>query len=203
MTDIVKPPRISVDGEMFGGIVSHFSMVELGACVVENSGEGMRQYGSLIRPSIGHNEPYEHGARKVLRRSYEEFFEKGKDPRQVAYEFVDFCDGIRGEEKSVKLTGVNISFDFPFIREFLYRFCPDRYEVIGYKGYEITSFADAVFDLPLGTLSAKRAWERIKAYPKIYERYYPGALTHGAIQDSIDQAKLLLALEEVQLYRRP
>jgi hypothetical protein len=199
---MMKTYRISVDGEMLGGVVGHFSMVEIGACVLPTPGgslQAMKTFGQIIAPSAHFAAAYEHGARKVLRRSFEEFLKLGRPPQDVAHEFIDFCDEARGENGKVELVGVNIAFDFGFIREFLYRFCPDRYDVIGHKGYDITSFACSELGFPLGDMSAKKAWFYISQINReVFDKYYPGALTHNASQDAIDQAKLLLALEELQ-----
>jgi hypothetical protein len=163
----------------------------------------MKTFGQIIAPPTHIAPAYEHGARNVLRRSFEEYLQQGRPPQDVAYEFVDFCDQARGEGGKVELVGVNIAFDFAFIREFLYKFCPDRYEVIGHKGYDITSYASGVLGLPIGDMSAKKAWFHISHIDrKIYEKYYTGKLTHNATQDAIDQAKLLLALEELQYLKR-
>ena len=187
--------RISIDGEMLGGVVRHYSMIELGACTIEACPR--ITFSGIIRPTLDANEPYEHGARKVLRRPFQDYYTKGQDPRDVAHAFIEFCDSVRNGRK-IELHGVNIAFDFAFFREFLYRYSPDRYEVIGHKGYDITSFGCGVFQVPLGSMSAQKLWNLIKTFPDVHAKYYPGELCHSAIEDAIDQAKLLLALEEVQ-----
>jgi len=46
-------------------------------------------------------------------------------------------------------------------------------------------------------VSACKAWALImNQAPSIYERYFPGLITHNALKDAIDQTMLLLALEE-------
>jgi hypothetical protein len=46
-------------------------------------------------------------------------------------------------------------------------------------------------------MSTSKAWKLIQSHaPSVYEKYFPGALTHNALKDAIDQTMLLLALEE-------
>ena len=192
--------RISFDGEMLGGVAGHYSLVEIGACTIEPIGK-MQKFGCIIRPSMGHAEAYEHGSMKVLRRPFEVFQKEGLDPRDAAHQFVDFCDEVRGD-RNIELHGVNSPFDFQFFREFLHRFCPDRADVIGYKAFDITSYACGVFGLSLGSWSAKKTWKLIKTHhPVIYAKYFRGELEHTGLEDAIDQARLLMAIEEVQLLR--
>ncbi len=51
--------------------------------------------------------------------------------------------------------------------------------------------------MPLSEMSTSKAWTLMKSQvPAICEKYFPGAVTHNALKDVIDQTMLLLALEE-------
>ena len=184
--------RFHFDGEMLGSIPGKHPLVEIGCCNVVPRSE-MKTFEGLIRPF---DAPYEYGARRVLRRSYEEYMSNGEDGRDVAHRFIDYLHSTAGGRK-IEISCVNPGFDIGFLKVFLDAYANDEVTVIGYKTYDVVSYACGVFKLPLSEMSKGKAWEMIKQKSaEIYNKYFPGEMTHNALQDAIDQTALLLALEE-------
>lgn len=184
--------RFHVDGEMLGSIPGTHPLVEIGCCTVSQK-VSMETFEVLISPN---DAPYEYGAYRILRRPYQEYRASGMDPRDAAHQFIDFLKRVAGGRK-IEISCVNPGFDFGFLKTFLSMYANDETGVIGFKSYDVVSYACGVFRKPLSEMSASKAWELIKSHaPSVYEMYFPGAITHNALKDAIDQTMLLLALEE-------
>lgn len=184
--------RFHVDGEMLGSIPGKHPLVEIGCCTVSLR-DSMETFEVLIRP---YDAPYEYGAYKVLRRPYEEYRDKGVDPRDAAHMFIDFLKRV-ADGRKIEISCVNPGFDFGFFKNFLSTYADDETGIIGFKSYDVVSYACGVFRKPLSEMSTCKAWTLIKSRaPSVYEKYFPGTITHNALKDAIDQTMLLLALEE-------
>ncbi len=187
--------RFHFDGEMLGSVAGKHPLVEIGCCTVSRP-EDMKKFEVLIRPF---DAPYEYGARNVLRRPYQEYHDCGVDPRDAAHAFIDFLKSVAGGRK-IEISCVNPGFDIGFLKVFLSTYADDEVGVIGYKAYDVVSYACGVFRLPLSQMSAVKAWGLLKEWSKeIHDKYFRGLITHNALQDAIDQTMLLLALEEYVL----
>lgn len=184
--------RFHLDGEMLGSIPGKHPLVEIGCCTVSPL-DAMKTFEVLICP---YDAPYEYGAYRVLRRPYEEYRNKGVDPRDAAHRFIDFLKDVASGRK-IEISCVNPGFDFGFIKTFLSMYADDETRIIGYKSYDVISYACGVFRQPLSEMSARKAWALIKDQaPSVYEKYFPGVIIHNALKDAVDQTMLLLALEE-------
>lgn len=184
--------RFHVDGEMLGSIPGKHPLVEIGCCTVSTRGS-METFEVLICP---HDAPYEYGAYKVLRRPYQDYVVSGVDPRDAAHRFIDFLKRVAAGRK-IEISCVNPGFDFGFLKTFLSMYANDETGIVGFKSYDVVSYACGVFRQPLGEMSTSKAWDLIRLHaPALYEEYYPGQVTHNALQDAIDQTMLLLTLEK-------
>jgi hypothetical protein len=184
--------RFHIDGEMLGSTPGKHPLVEIGCCTVSPR-DSMETFEVIICP---HDAPYEYGAYRVLRRPYEEYRSKGIDPRDAAHMFIDFLKRVSSGKK-IEISCVNPGFDFGFLKTFLSTYADDEVGVIGFKSYDVVSYACGVFRTSLSEMSTSKAWKLIQSHaPSVYEKYFPGALTHNALKDAIDQTMLLLALEE-------
>jgi DNA polymerase III epsilon subunit-like protein len=183
--------RFHLDGEMLGGIPGHHPLVEIGCCTVDEA-EDMKTFSVLIRP---YDAPYEFGAKEVLRRPYQEYCDQGIDPRDAAHQFIRFLK-TTASGRVIELSYVNPGFDVGFLKLFLHQYADDEVGVIGYKSYDVVSYACGVFQKPLGSMSTKKAWEKIRTLrPEIYSQFFQGEGNHSALADAIAQTRLLLALE--------
>lgn len=184
--------RFHIDGEMLGSIPGKHPLVEIGCCTVTPR-DSMETFEILISP---YDAPYEYGAYKVLRRPYEEYRASGVDPRDAAHQFIDFLKRVARGRK-IEISCVNPGFDFGFLKMFLSMYADDETGVVGFKPYDVVSYACGVFRRPLSEMSTSKAWALIKSQaPSVHEKYFPGTITHKALKDAIDQTMLLLALEE-------
>lgn len=182
--------RFHFDGEMLGGVPGTYSLVEIGCCTIDDKDQ--KTSSILVRPDCT---SYEYGAFKVLRRPYSEYIASGVLPQDAAHQFISFLlDTAQG--RSVEISCVNPGFDFGFLKVFLEKHAPDTVSCIGFKAFDVVSYACGVFALPLGSMSTGKAWRILKEMvPELHRNYFPGDGTHNALQDALDQTKLLLALE--------
>lgn len=196
-TTVTETCRLSCDGEMLGSIAGKHALVEIGVCTLDALVP--RKWSVLIRPD---GEAYEYGAKQVLRRPYEEYVTRGLLPQDATHSFIDFLGNVSGKLPP-ELIFVNPAFDFAFLKSLLARYSEDMVTVIGFRAYDITSYACAVFGRKLGNnMSTSKVW-KLMAYhfPEIYKKWYTGNSKHSAEEDAVDQAKLLTALEEIVFSR--
>ena len=184
--------RFHLDGEMLGSIPGKHALVEIALCTVAQKGERQEFY-VLIRPDGG---PYEYGAMRVLRRSYEDYLRDGIDPRDAAHKLIEFLKSISNGRK-IEISCVNPGFDIGFLKVFLAFYADDEVGVIGFKSYDVVSYACASFDLPLSEMSTGKAWRLLlEKAPYLHLKYFKGEGNHNASVDTDAQTDLLLALEE-------
>ena len=87
-----------------------------------------------------------------------------------------------------------------FIKFFLSTYVDDETGAVGYKSYDVISYACAVFRLPLTDMSTGKAWNLLREdHSNIYDKYFVGEGAHTALKDALAQKALLCALEEVVL----
>ena len=185
--------RLHVDGEMLGGIPGKHPLVEIGCCSVDEP--KAPTFSVLIRPPK--SAPYEYGARKVLRRPFEECVRDGINPQDASHAFIEFLkSAARG--RKLEISCVNPGFDIGFIKFFLSTYADDETGAVGYKSYDVVSYACAAFRLPLTDMSTGKAWTLLRErHTLIYDRHFVGIGTHTALVDALAQTALLRALEEM------
>ena len=98
--------RLHVDGEMLGGIPGKHPLVEIGCCSVDEP--KAPTFSVLIRPPEG--APYEYGARKVLRRPFEEYVRDGLNPQDASHMFIEFLKS-SAKGRQLEVSCVNPGFD--------------------------------------------------------------------------------------------
>ena len=185
--------RLHIDGEMLGSIPGKHPLVEIGCCSVDES--KARTFSVLIRPP--EDAPYEYGAREVLRRPFEEYVRDGLNPQDASHAFIEFLkSAARG--RKLEISCVNPGFDIGFIKFFLSAYADDETGAVGYKSYDIVSYACAAFRLPLTNMSKSRAWSLLRErHTLIYDKHFAGEGTHTALTDALSQTTLFCALEEM------
>lgn len=191
-TNVSNVCRFHLDCEMLGSIPGKHALVEIALCTVVPTEES-ETFAVLIRPDGG---PYEYGAKKVLRRSYEEYVLDGFDPRDAAHKVIEFLKLI-SKGRKIEISCVNPGFDIGFVKVFLDRYASDEVGVVGFKSYDVVSYACAAFGFRLTNMSTGKAWKLLFERARhLYDKYYKEREKHTALVDVIAQTELLLALEE-------
>ncbi len=120
---------------MLGSIPGKQALVEIALCTVVK--EDTETFTVLICPDGG---PYEYGAMRVLRRRYQEYMRDGIDPRDAAHKLIEFLRHVACMRK-IEISCVNPGFDIGFIKAFLDRYASDEVTIVGFKSYDVVSYA--------------------------------------------------------------
>jgi ribonuclease T len=167
---------ISVDVEASGPVPPDYSMLALGACLVNDP---EKVFYRELRPL---NDRVDPSAMAVVGRSLSEFEQGGDDPRAVMESFRDWVVAI-SESGTPVFVGFNASFDWAFINYYLWHFVHEN--PFGPGAIDIKSFY-------MG--SGRVNWSATKA--SALPREYRARLTksHNALTDAIEQADVFRLL---------
>jgi ribonuclease T len=161
---------ISVDVEAAGPIPPTYSMLSLGACVVEDP---KTTFYMELRPINKHCVPE---AMRVIGRSLDDFEQNGSDPRDV---MVAFSEWIARQGPKPVFVGFNAVFDWAFVNFYFHTYV--NRNPFGVGGIDIKSYY-------MGTAGV--SWESTRSSRIPTELKASTAHTHNALDDAIEQAEM-------------
>ncbi len=164
---------ISVDVETSGPIPGEFSMLTIGACVVDDPDNG---FSCKLKP-IGSGADPE--ALKVTGLSMVELKLSGLEPMTAMASFAEWIERSSGEQGQPILVGFNAPFDWSFVNYYFHRFLgrnPFGFTALDVKAYYMGVTGSTWHDTRSSAVAAVLA-------PKL-------SGTHDALDDARYQAEL-------------
>jgi DNA polymerase III epsilon subunit-like protein len=179
-----KTPEIyiSVDVEAAGPIPSEFSMLSIGACVVD---EPTKTFYAELQPI---NDKFIPEALKVSHLDFEQLKKNGLKPKDAMSRFSDWVGGVSGDLRPV-FVGFNACFDWAFINWYFHKFLDKN--PFGISGLDVKAFYMGLAGVTWDETRSSQLPDKFKSAVKH---------SHNALDDAREQAeifrKLLLASRE-------
>ena len=162
---------ISVDVEAAGPVPPTYSMLSLGAVVVDDPNA---TFYVELRPV---NDAWVAGAMKVVGRALQDFARVGRDPKEAMAGFRDWLALVADNAKPV-FVGFNATFDWAFVNFYFHQYLGEN--PFGIGGVDIKSY---YMGLSGGTWEDTRSSRIAKEFRDSSRRH-----THNALDDAIEQA---------------
>jgi ribonuclease T len=175
----VREVYISVDVEAAGPFPPTYSMLSLGAVVVDDP---HATFYVELRPINGNSVP---GAMKVVGRTLEDFTQTGLSPKEAMASFGDWLGSVASAGKPV-FVGFNAVFDWAFVNFYFHQYFGAN--PFGIGGIDIKSYYMGLSGCP---------WEdtRSSHIPKEFKG--PSLRhTHNALDDAIEQAEFFRRMRD-------
>ena len=167
-----EPCFISVDVEASGPVPPTYSMLSIGACLVEDDGVTFRR---LLRPISSSVDPK---ALEVSRLSLDELSRSGAEPAQAMREFGEWVAQIARGRTPV-FVGLNAAFDWAFVNYYFLTFAgPNPF---GFAPLDIKAYYAGVTGCDWREARSSRMTQRLGATRRA---------THDALEDALAQAEL-------------
>ena len=164
---------ISVDVEAAGPLPPTYSMLSLGAVVVDDP---QATFYVELKPLNDKSVP---AAMKVVGRTLQDFARAGRDPKDAMAVFRDWLGSVAKAATPV-FVGFNATFDWAFVNFYFHQYLGEN--PFGIGGLDIKSY---YMGLSGGTWEDTRS-SRIAAEFKDSSRRH----THNALDDALEQAEL-------------
>lgn len=168
---------ISVDVETAGPVPSLYSMLSIGACLVDDPDCG---FYVEIAPE---HEAVSPGALDVTGLTMEGLAATGETPATAMERFAQWVDDVTPAGQKPLFVGFNAPFDWMFVADYFHRHLgrnPFGHVALDVKAYYMGKFGTAFADSSMSLLSP---------------RYLAGKpLSHNALDDARDQAELFRAI---------
>ncbi|MGH7118805.1 MAG: 3'-5' exonuclease [Acetobacteraceae bacterium] len=170
---------ISVDVEAAGPFPPTYSLLSLGAAVVDDP---HATFYVELRPVNENSVP---GALKVVGRTLQDFAQSGRDPKEAMASFGDWLGSVAPAAKPV-FVGFNAVFDWAFINFYFHQYLGAN--PFGIGGIDIKSYY-------MGLRGC--TWEDTRSR-RIPNEFKGSSLrdTHNALDDAIEQAELFRRMRE-------
>ena len=170
---------ISVDVEAAGPFPPTYSMLSLGAVVVNDP---HATFYAELRPINDRSVP---GAMKVVGRTLEDFIQTGLNPKEVMTSFGGWIGSVASARRPV-FVGFNAVFDWTFVNFYFHQFLGAN--PFGIGGVDIKSYY-------MGLRGC--TWEDSKS-SHIPKEFKGSSLhhTHNALDDALEQAELFRRMQE-------
>jgi ribonuclease T len=173
----------SVDIEASGPIPGRYSMLCLGACLVDDP--AISFYAEL-QPITENAVP---AALSVIGRSFEEFYRTGDDPRSVMSRFAAWITQHAGADAPV-FVGFNAAFDWSFVNWYFLMYCDAN--PFGVSALDIKSYYMALCGV---------TWRDTRS-ARIAPKFQPATpATHDALDDARAQADMFRKMRQDRLKR--
>ncbi|MBX3067212.1 MAG: 3'-5' exonuclease [Microbacteriaceae bacterium] len=168
---------VSVDVETAGPHPSRYSLLSIGACLLEDR---ERDFYIELKPvSLDHTPE----AMQVSGLSMESLAKTGVDPTEAMQRFSDWLEEVCPEGDTCVFVGFNAAFDWMFVCEYFWRYL--GYNPFGHSAFDIKSYSAAVTD---------GSWQGT-SLRYLSPKYLNGIqLNHNALEDAKVQAELFCAL---------
>lgn len=186
MTNDRREAFISIDVETAGPIPGEYSMLSIGACLVDDPS---RTFACELKPINGNAVA---AAIEVSGQSLERLQETGIEPASAMADFADWIADVTGEAVPV-FVGFNAPFDWSFVNYYFHRFMSNN--PFGFTAIDIKALWMGVTGGKWADTRSSRIAEALR--PKLHG-------DHDALHDALYQAELFrLVLEERRKLLRP
>ncbi|WP_442753297.1 exonuclease domain-containing protein [Methylocystis sp. JAN1] len=111
---------VSVDVETAGPIPGEYSLLSIGACVVDDPA---KTFSCELKPINRNADPK---ALEVSGLSLDELAKNGLEPAEAMRAFTQWLDALVGKDGSVVFVGLNAPFDWSFVNYYFHRFTGDN-----------------------------------------------------------------------------
>jgi DNA polymerase III epsilon subunit-like protein len=169
----VQEVYISVDIEAAGPFPPTYSMLSLGAVVVDTP---KTNFYAEFKPLNDRSVP---AALKIVGRTLEDFGRVGRVPKDAMIEFRDWLSSVVRTRKAV-FVGFNAVFDWAFVNYYFLQYLGEN--PFGIGGIDIKSY---YMGLSGGTWDDTRSSRLPKTFKTSLRRH-----THDALEDAIEQAEI-------------
>lgn len=163
---------ISVDTETAGPIPGEYSLLSIGACMVE---EPQRNFYIELQPL---NENYVAKALKVSGLSLTELQQKGVYPKTAMTQFSYWIKSVAAEKRPV-FVAFNATFDWMFTHWYFIKFLGE--DPFGISGLDIKAYYMGL----IKTLWSETSKKHVRKQFPPQQRH-----THNALEDAIEQAQI-------------
>jgi ribonuclease T len=170
--DKVREIYISVDVEAAGPVPSAFSMLSLGAVVVDDP---KKTFYVELKPV---NDKFVPDAMKVVGRTLKDFTKSGRTPKEAMAAFRDWIATVAKSGKPI-FVGFNATFDWAFVNFYFHEYLDEN--PFGFGGIDIKSYY-------MGMTGC--AWEDTRSSRIMSELKGPSPHTHNALDDAIEQGEM-------------
>ena len=174
----VREIYISVDVESAGPVPSTFSMLSLGAVVVDDPN---KTFYVKLKPV---NDKFVPDAMKVVGKTLQDFAKCGRDPKEAIVAFRDWIVSVAKAAKPV-FVGFNATFDWAFVNFYFHEHLGGN--PFGFGGIDIKSYYMGM----TGCTWDETRSSRIRAEFKGTARH-----THNALDDAVEQAEMFRRMRE-------
>lgn len=173
MTIAKREVFISVDVETAGPIPGEFSMLSIGACLVEDPAV---TFECQLKPI---NDNADSAALKVTGLTLERLRETGLEPRAAMTSFGDWIASSSGGDATPVFVGFNAPFDWSFVNYYFHRFTGAN--PFGFTALDIKALWMGAAGCSWSDTRSSRIAERLK--PALHG-------DHDALHDALYQAEL-------------
>lgn len=169
---------ISVDIEASGPIPGEFSMLTLGACVVDREDQ---TFEIAFKPISSNADPE---ALAVTGLSIPHLMQTGIAPEQAMHDFAAWIENQAGGTKPV-FVGLNAGFDWSFVNYYFHKYLGRN--PFGFSALDIKALYMGATDVPWGSTKASAISRQFAIEKKA---------THIALEDALYQADLFKAVRK-------
>ena len=170
---------ISVDVETAGPNPANYSLLSIGACTVF---EPLQTFYVELQPV---HEAVLMEALQISGLSMDELREHGIPPGKAMRQFADWVKQVTPKEGRAVFVAFNAPFDWMFVNDYFHRYL--EHNPFGHSALDMKAF----FMGRRGVAWSETGFENATKYYKISH-----PLTHNALQDALDQAKVFRKMLE-------
>lgn len=174
----MKEIYISVDVEAAGPVPATYSMLSLGAVVVDDP---KQTFYIELKPT---NDRFVPEAMKVVGRTLRDFMDEGRDPKEAMLAFRDWLAQVAKTGKPV-FVGFNATFDWAFVNFYFLQNIGEN--PFGFGGIDIKSYY-------MGMTGC--TWDDTRSSRILAEFKGTARHTHNALDDAIEQAEMFRRMRE-------
>lgn len=179
-----KEVFISVDIESAGPIPGEFSLLSIGACVIDSEKDIFQ---CEVKPINYNADPK---ALEVTGISLERLVKEGLTPQQAMTDFDDWLASISDGNKNLVFVGFNAPFDWSFINYYFWKFIGKN--PFGFSALDIKAFYMGVTGC---------SWDDTRS-SQIAKNLHPNSKgDHNPLHDAIYQAEIFKLIRNLRLAR--
>jgi DNA polymerase III epsilon subunit-like protein len=168
---------ISVDIEAAGSTPGEYALLAIGACTVEQPETGFYIELQPDRPKV------DPSAIEVSGLDYDQLQHEGVPPKQAMKAFERWLKNVAPMGQQPVFVAFNAPFDWMFIADYFHRYL--GYNPFGHRALDIKALYMGGFGV---------TWEETSMEAVSNRLGFPVQLSHNALEDSQDQARIFNAL---------
>lgn len=176
-----KEVFISVDIESAGPNPSQYSMLSIGACLVADPSE---TFYVEIQPV---NDEFVPEALVVSQLDMDVLKKNGKPPKEAMQLFADWATRVTPTDARMVFLALNAPFDWMFVNDYFHRFL--GHNPFGHSALDMKAFYMGLTGVPW----SETGMDDISAALSLTKK-----LSHHALEDALDQARLFRALLKLE-----